>query len=308
MTQILDFSLDEQGVDLGCDTEYQVIFCVVVYKQEIQKCKTVKSLVQHQKLFGSINMLTLVVDNSEEEGIAANNLEGDVGGIVGDLEVCFTKRNESLAKIYNWCWEKYRSDVYVFLDQDSGLDQAYFECVVDSLYLDCNLVVPKVVDPRNPEVLYSPKRQPLVVDFLNKYRVEGFEVDVSGDLDSKNIFSVLSGLVVKRRVFLNGVVFDEDFSLYGIDSKFLHDYSKVFSKVRVMHSYMHHSLSYFEGEEKKNPWRFIKREEAKRVLVKKGMYGVVRCIFLGFFKSMALSLKYRNWRYIQMFFELHLGR
>lgn len=151
-----------------------------------------------------------------------------------------TLHNISLAKIYNEVINKYNAQIYIILDDDSSLTDAYFEAV-------------KQISPNEvgmPVIYYDRK---IINPCINgQIYSKGINIDAND-----TITTIGSGLVVGRDVASQlfkayNSVFDERFYLYGVDTTFCFRLNKlkINDKIKIIDGF-EHGLSRLEGKNDK---------------------------------------------------------
>ncbi|HCO4476127.1 TPA: hypothetical protein N8Q73_000563 [Escherichia coli] len=151
-----------------------------------------------------------------------------------------TLHNISLAKIYNEVINKYNAQIYIILDDDSSLTDAYFEAV-------------KQISPNEvgmPVIYYDRK---IINPCINgQIYNKGINIDAND-----TITTIGSGLVVGRDVASQlfkayNSVFDERFYLYGVDTTFCFRLNKlkINDKIKIIDGF-EHGLSRLEGKNDK---------------------------------------------------------
>ncbi len=124
------------------------------------------------------------------------------------VELVETIDNKSLAFIYNQCIELNNSKKYLFLDDDSEINDIFLQSAIDS----------KAEDVSFP-VIYSGNKivGPIVNGTIAKKNRKYSSLD--------NVMAIGSGMVIGKEIVNKliteyGNVFDERFYLYGVDTSF----------------------------------------------------------------------------------------
>lgn len=235
------------------------ILLVVLYKQKIQESLTIKSFCEDCREFHKKTLL-VIWDNSPV------NLNIDFA-YLHNLGVVFTyehtPENKSLSCIYNIILNTYsQAEVIYLFDQDSILTTEYFQKMECAFYVnpEIGLALPYVM--HNDEIV-----SPGIFQF---YKGKYLKYLKKGKVASKNLIAITSGMAIHPDLIVkNNISFDENLSLYGIDTKFCLDYSKKINDLFVIDYQLHHSLSQFEKEVKEiKLMRYSSQMRAMRYITK----------------------------------------
>lgn len=210
------------------------LFLIVVYNKKIAESCTFNKVVNSKF---SDDSLCVIWNNGptscEEEFL-------NVYEYNKNIRYHETLHNISLAKIYNEVINKYNAQIYIILDDDSSLTDAYFEAV-------------KQISPNEvgmPVIYYDRK---IINPCINgQIYSKGINIDAND-----TITTIGSGLVVGRDVASQlfkayNSVFDERFYLYGVDTTFCFRLNKlkINDKIKVIDGF-EHGLSRLEGKNDK---------------------------------------------------------
>lgn len=223
------------------------ILLVVLYKKEIMDSSTVKSI-------SSINVneipnLKLILwDNSPSD--FTQKFE-DIQSANIDYDYYRTPENIPLSVIYNRVLNLYHSARCLFIfDQDSNVTEEYFILMKNAL-------------ERNPDIgLFVPyvKYNDLIVSPGNFHIYKGkyWKQLHLGRISSQNKLCIASGMMLNIPLIRNcSLFFDENLHFYGIDSKFVLDYSRKNPHFFVIDYRLKHNLSQYEKENYQTKlWRF----------------------------------------------------
>lgn len=209
---------------------------VVLYNCEILESATIWSLLNSKLMFGNVN---LIIWNNGPKKIACDeniiNKFKEKGLLVTLIQ---TIQNLPLSYVYNSFIEKYSSDYYVFLDNDSSLNDTYLNHILKLKKLDVFFVGVPIINVRG--ISYSPSVR-------NEFSSGPFKKD-------DKVIAVGSGIVLNNKAIQTiqksyNTVFDVNFALYGVDTTFfLRVHSLGFSdRISIMPSF-DHSLSRLEVE------------------------------------------------------------
>lgn len=210
------------------------LFLIVVYNKKIAESCTFNKVVNSKF---SDDSLCVIWNNGptscEEEFL-------NVYEYNKNIRYHETLHNISLAKIYNEVINKYNAQIYIILDDDSSLTDAYFEAV-------------KQISPNEvgmPVIYYDRK-------IINPC-INGQIYSKGINIDANDIITTIgSGLVVGRDVASQlfkayNSVFDERFYLYGVDTTFCFRLNKlkINDKIKIIDGF-EHGLSRLEGKNDK---------------------------------------------------------
>jgi hypothetical protein len=224
----------------------KVSFLVLLYNKEIQKSNTLLSLLCSSLIF---NNCKLVIWNNGPCNLNSVNVDEFVK-LGFDVDIIETIDNISLSSIYNSFFEKYISDTYVILDDDSNLHDGYLISTLSSSKNELSV----------PIILADDKITGPVVNG-ERYSDECKCSKIS------TIMGIGSGIIIGSNICERiknsyGNVFDERFYFYGVDSTFFMRINKIGlgSLVRVIDGF-EHSLSRLEIENAETT-KFRKKERA----------------------------------------------
>lgn len=206
----------------------EVVFLVVIYGSKPSECSTLVSLSRQRFSEYGIRPVFAVWDNSPHGyGIASLSF------LPGRVSYYSFGINERLSVVYNSVVSDLKhADWFVFLDDDSVISAKYLESLPAFFDSGVSLAVPKIV---HDGVCISPG---MVTSIKGKLMPD--IIDFSGIKKSKSIVAMMSGTVVRGKVFELGLRFDERLSFYGVDTRFFIDYSKFFSEVFILDVIMPH--------------------------------------------------------------------
>lgn len=206
---------------------FDTVIIIVLYGKEISASTTFASLMNSLK---QKNFYKVVIWNNGPKKLKEIFENNRTLGI--SVDIYETPDNISLSEIYNTVILSYNSKKYLFLDDDSDLSSDYLDKV--SLIKPDQIGVPLIVQDN---ITYGP--------FCNKEII----TSKAEFQDKDNITAIMSGVVVgvnilekiyhKRKFY-----FDNRFMLYGIDTSFFINFSKLnITKKAVVLPPIDHSLS-----------------------------------------------------------------
>ena len=203
------------------------VICVV-YNVMPEECSTLTSIESLDLSYSDINIHINVWDNSTV-GFGPDSLS--FMGLPFFYQ--HSSKNSSLAEAYNQIIKvDANADYYIILDDDSVITQEYFESVVIFINSCKQLALPKIFHSGkliSPGKIQGVRGKKLFVDALQ-----------TGENKISNFTAMMSGAVIKRSVFDFGIKFDEQLSLYGIDTKFFLDFQKKFDSFYLMDVSLEH--------------------------------------------------------------------
>lgn len=208
--------------------EYSAAFLVLLYGKTVFDSETLNSI---KTLSINNEKALLVIWNNGPKSIKNNNID-DLKKLGFDVVIRETLDNQSLAKIYNQFIDEFDCEKYVVLDDDSWLNQEYFDQVF-SLYENAVGVPLIYCDTK----LAGPKLNRKLCNIDSKIT------------DKDRFFAIGSGLaignkIVKEMKAILGQVFDERFYFYGVDSTFFFRLKmcKLREQIKIISGF-EHSLS-----------------------------------------------------------------
>ncbi|WP_375057340.1 glycosyltransferase [Zobellella sp. DQSA1] len=208
----------------------KILFLVVLYKTHPEASSTIISL--SEKIFEKygIEPSFAIWDNSLD-GYGEHTLKH----LPGPVKYYHYGVNEKLSVAYNRIvFDSDDVDWFVFLDDDSLIDDEYLSSLPEFFSSNTYIAVPKI---SFNDTVISPGQ----IRSIKGKRLPGYSL-LGGVMGSKNIVAMMSGTVVSRDVFVAGLKFDERLSFYGVDTRFFIDYSKRFSQLFLLSATMvHHS-------------------------------------------------------------------
>lgn len=155
-----------------------------------------------------------------------------------EIEYIHYPDNKPLSSLYNSVAMSFigapEYDWMIFFDDDTNITLEYFEELAsESCQSSANLILPLVsnFDGR----IISPGKLSLVAG-----KTLGISEIYNGLRMSDRYLALMSAIVVNKKVFQEGVLFDEDIPFYGVDTKFLLDYQERFSSLYFMKSKITH--------------------------------------------------------------------
>jgi len=215
------------------------VLLVVLYKTKVENSTTIQSyLLNCAQYYDKIKLI--IWDNSPD----ASNIE-DFKSIANlNYRYYHTPENLSLSVIYNRVADLYPDSEFIYyFDQDSEITDQYFkqQLIAAQNHPDINLFVP-IIEHHNK--IFSPAKRQLHRGIYYKTRPNGI-------VDSDHFIAIMSGMCVKTQIVANKIVrFDENLTLYGIDTKFSIDFSKKYTQLYVLDYTLNHSLSVFDDNDK----------------------------------------------------------
>ncbi|MCF0126756.1 MAG: glycosyltransferase [Clostridia bacterium] len=210
------------------------LFLVVIYKEDVSSCKTLNSF-KNIGLYKKSNNKFIVWDNSPDCRNESINLTDFFE--CNNIEYIHTPENTSLSKLYNLTIRNHNADLYCIFDQDSEISRKDYDSYLDSVVSenpDINIFLPQIFVG---DKLYSPGR--FWIFKGSHYK----NLSIGVNKDSKYT-AITSGIVIRNAVFKDeGIYFNEELTLYGIDTRFFNDYRKFDNNFFVLDVELSHDLS-----------------------------------------------------------------
>lgn len=210
------------------------IFLVVLYKQKISESKTCISLKENN--IQNFNENKIVVwDNSPEvinfQKIANEFFNSET------IEFKHTPENLSLSKIYNNVIDNNQDfDFIQILDQDSKIIKENYNSYLNQVFIansNINIFLPKIYSNQK---LYSP----------GKFFIKGWHFkEINLGINKSRLYTAITSGLCIRLDFLRKtkIRFNEDLSLYCIDTDFIYRVRKFDSRFYVLDLNFIHDLS-----------------------------------------------------------------
>lgn len=239
------------------------LYLVVLYKQKYLDSQTLRSFTQFN--FGkNKNNFFVVWDNSPSSD--TNGVEIERFLYTENVEYIHTPENTALSKIYNTCLEKYSDfDFFLIFDQDSKIMRPDYDSYLEKIILEnpeINIFLPQIYSKNK---LYSPGR----FWVFKGWHYKNLSVGIHKD---KFYTAIMSGTCA-RIDFLkkHNIRFNENLSLYGIDTCLFTDIRKIDRNFYVLEERLEHDLSenHLIGEELKKHTRLYL--EANLIINKKSL-------------------------------------
>jgi glycosyltransferase involved in cell wall biosynthesis len=272
-----------------------LLIVVVLYKCSLKKSSTWESLRASKELIGSESRV-LVFDNGPE---ALDEFEKNlILGFSSGSNYFHYPQNLSLAKIYNLAIQmRTAEDFLLILDQDSQFDSAFFLTFFNASreYPDLDLFLPYVL---HESKVVSPGT------WLG-YKGEYWKGLKTGKINSQNQTAISSGMLIRFQ-YLNKDFsgFDESFTLYGIDTYFMQQYSRKRGYIFVLDYELKHDLSiYSEVSPETRLFRFRNFFTSTLLLTRDSIFTRTKALIYLFYKSIDQSLKNQDIRYFTTWFN-----
>lgn len=236
------------------------IFLVVLYKQKISESKTCISLKENNIQNFCENKI-IVWDNSPEainsQKIANEFFNSET------IEFKHTPENLSLSKIYNAVIDNNQDfDFIQILDQDSKIIRENYNSYLNQVFNEnsnINIFLPKIYSNQK---LYSP----------GKFFIKGWHFkEINFGLNKYRFYTAITSGLCIRLHFLRKtkIRFNEDLSLYCIDTDFIYKVRKFDSRFYVLNLNFIHDLSESSLTEEEKKQRRKVQIEGLKILYKK---------------------------------------
>lgn len=237
------------------------LYLVVLYKQKYSASQTLRSFSEFN--FGkNKNNFFVVWDNSPSSDTNGAEIERFL--YTENVEYIHTPENTALSKIYNTCLEKYSDfDFFLIFDQDSKIMRPDYDSYLEKIILEnpeINIFLPQIYSKNK---LYSPGR----FWVFKGWHYKNLSVGIHKD---KFYTAIMSGTCA-RIDFLkkHNIRFNENLSLYGIDTCLFTDIRKIDRNFYVLEERLEHDLSekeLNEAEKKKRSYLYLEacKETARK--------------------------------------------
>jgi GT2 family glycosyltransferase len=263
---------------------FPYILIVVLYKEKIENSDTITSFVKKCTSFH--NKIKLIIWDNSPNSINKDKSYLDKHNI--EYVYYHTPENRPLSNIYNNIFETYKNcDITFLFDQDSIISEEYFQKTIEA-HLQNDDIALSIPFVKHNETIVSPGK-------FQFYRGHYIRHLTFGRIRSKNIIAITSGMAIKNRILKEtGLNFDENLSLYGIDTKFCLDYSKYFDNIYIIQYQLEHSLSQFNKEDKKvKIYRYKSQMKAMRYITKqRSILSYLLCSLATFIHYTTLRIKH----------------
>lgn len=253
------------------------LYLTVLYKTKYSNSQTLQSFSELH--FGSNkNNFFVVWDNSPESETKIQEVKEFLN--TENVEYIHTPENIALSKVYNTCLEKYSDfDFLMIFDQDSKIIRKDFDSYLEKTISenpDVNIFLPQIYSKNK---LYSPGK----FWIFKGWHYKNLSIGIHKD---KFYTAIMSGTCV-RIDFLkeNKITFNEELSLYGIDTCFFSDVRKIDSRFYVLDERLGHDLSESELEKldkKKRTYSYL--EACKKTARKNYFHIFLICLYEIFLK------------------------
>lgn len=251
------------------------IYLVVLYKITYSDSRTLRSFAD-LCFGGNKNNFFLIWDNSPVQMATSSDLQNFLK--TENIAYIHTPENMALSKIYNYCLDNYSHfDFLILFDQDSKITRMDFDSYLEKIVSEnpeMSVFLPQVYSGGK---LYSPGRFWIFKGWHYKVLFEGIHKD-------RFYTAIMSGTCV-RIDFLkkHGIRFNEELSLYGIDTGFFCDVRKIDSSFYVLDEWLEHDLSEMELDDFNKKKRTFYYLEACKKTAKKNYFCIALISLYEFF-------------------------
>ncbi len=213
-----------------------VFIGVVIFSQPAEKTETLRALSQIDFDKLNIKPFFFIRDNSKD-GHPRKFFDDKLRY---DYFVDHDFINQKLSVVYNQMVaysvkNKTGSDMYVFLDDDSKINDEYFHKLIDFYESEASVGIPIIHN--NDEVISPGKLDKVKGRSITR---EQFHIGVN---ENDKFVAMMSGTAIKETVFsIDKIMFCEKLSFYGVDTKFFLDFWQKHNTVFILdYSLQHHS-------------------------------------------------------------------
>lgn len=219
---------------------------VIMYKIKISDCQTINSLL---RCINSDDITLYVWDNSPEPFLSYNkNFHIKYVNYFDNFEYFGNGKNHKLSEVYNRIGDKFLKsnsyDYLIILDHDSTLNENFLMNLKKEIidYDKPNLITP-IAKNIETGLIISPKSfvsrdkwRPTSLPLCKNYHTPGPK-------KTDNFFAIGSGLTISNETWNDGLRFDENLNIYGVDSEFCIDYSKLYNSYLLSKNTILHDVS-----------------------------------------------------------------
>ena len=261
----------------------KAVILIVLYKQNLSTSKTILSILNCNMMFKDS---TIIVWDNSPKAILTEEFS-----VFDHLQLNYkyfhSPQNISLAKIYNKVVDNHRdTDLFFVFDQDTIVTEDYFVKILNAVASnpDIYLFVPYICV--NNQIV-----SPGDFGFFDGKYWKEVKLGVQ---EAKNRVAVASGMAIDFKCFNNqGITFDENLSLYGIDSKFCIDYSSKNKYFFVIDYNIIHNLSIFEQESKETKLMRLKSHSLalRNILKQRNKVAYFFAFFIYLLKVIQIKIK-----------------
>lgn len=240
------------------------LFIVVLYKTKLSASNTIKSLKANNIHLFADNVIS-IWDNSPEKINKTEDSEIFFG--TNNVEFNHTPENLSLAKIYNKIINSHSDfDIVQIFDQDSEIIKENYNSYLEKTVVeneDINIFLPKIFSNGK---LYSPGKFWIFKGWHYK--------KINNGLNNDSFYTAITSGVVIRISALKkfNIQFNEELSLYGIDTCFFTDFRKKDNRFFLMNFEFKHDLSESHLQKDEKAIQISKYIEAYKIIAKKNIF------------------------------------
>lgn len=225
----------------------KIAILIVIYNREISSVTTINELASFAHIFPPDAGTFYIWNNGPKKlEFSSQDLQAIRKKIGAPIVLKETTDNWPLSKIYNKFMEECSADTYLFFDHDSHPSEAFIRALLDESSASEDVCIPRIIVKGKVQ---GPHLNGTIVTDDRVINLKGSDL----------FLCISSGLAVnlslaKRLKEKYGRIFDENYSLYGIDTSFCLRLAElaVRSTVSIKCSgTMTHSLSRLENESEK---------------------------------------------------------
>lgn len=251
------------------------VYLTVLYKTVYSDSQTLRSFAELH--FGkNKNNFFVVWDNSPESETILYDLKCFLQ--TENVAYIHTPENTALSKIYNTCMDTYSDfDFMVLFDQDSKIIRADFDLYLEKIVSknpDVPVFLPQIY---SGDKLYSPGKFWVFKGWHYKR--------LSAGLHSDRLYTAIMSGTCASISFLkkHGIRFNEELSLYGIDTCFFCDVRKIDSHFYVLGERLEHNLSEMKLDNSNKKQRTFYYLEACKKTARKNSFFIALISLYEFF-------------------------
>ncbi len=276
-------------------TEKDLLVCIVLYEQSLNKITTFKSL-QSAAYTSNLFLDTFIYDNSKNA--QPQHIIEEVSKTCRTLHYIHDETNPGVSRAYNKAAELAQTlnkEWLVLYDQDTTIQSSYFNELLININLNSSI---KLFCPvvNSSDKIISPAIFLFGRSFMKRYVKPGQK-------KLKYYSLINSGLAIRLDALKSVGGYDEEFKLDFSDHYFVYKFRKKFHFFFVLNNTILQQLSSYErGDDEKVYNRFFVYLKSA-ILFKQKTHHFMP-VFWAFVRAVKLSIQYQTFSFIKNTFNL----